>query len=73
MDREFRIAIVLVGLIAAWFTGLVLHVRYIVPSILEARFTGSLFVAVVVGVAGVLFLAWLVLLIIRWARRALGR
>ena len=54
MDREFRIAIALVGLIAAWVVALVLLVRYAVPMILEARFTGAMFVAVVVGVRGLL-------------------
>ncbi|WP_296815287.1 hypothetical protein [Brevundimonas sp.] len=73
MDREFRIAIALTGLVAAWFVGLVLLIRYAVPMVLEARFTGAMFVAVVIGVAGVLGLAWAALLIYRWARRALGR
>ena len=73
MDREFRIAIALVGLIAAWVVALVLLVRYAVPMILEARFTGAMFVAVVVGVAGVLALAWAASRIYLWARRALGR
>jgi hypothetical protein len=40
MDREFRIAAILVGLIAAWVIALVLLVRYAVPMVLEARFTG---------------------------------
>ena len=73
MDREFRIAIALVGLIAAWVVALVLLVRYAVPMILEARFTGAMFVAVVVGVVGVLALAWAASRIYLWARRALGR
>ena len=73
MDREFRIAIALVGLIAAWVVALVLLIRYAVPMILEARFTGAMFVAVVVGVAGLLALAWAASRIYLWARRALGR
>jgi hypothetical protein len=73
MDREFRIAIALVGLIAAWVVALVLLVRYAVPMILEARFTGAMFVAVVVGLAGLLALAWAASRIYLWARRALGR
>lgn len=73
MDREFRIAIALVGLIAAWVVAVVLLVRYAVPMILEARFTGAMFVAVVVGVAGLLALAWAASRIYLWARRALGR
>lgn len=73
MDREFRIAIALVGLIAAWVVALVLLVRYAVPMILEARFTGAMLVAVVVGVAGLLALTWAASRIYLWARRALGR
>ena len=73
MDREFRIAIALVGLIAAWVVALVLLIRYAVPMILEARFTGAMLVAVVVGVAGLLALAWAASRIYLWARRALGR
>lgn len=73
MDREFRIAIALFGLIAAWVVALVLLVRYAVPMILEARFTGAMFVAVVVGIAGLLVLAWAASRIYLWARRALGR
>ena len=73
MDRAFRIAIALVGLIAAWVVAVVLLVRYAVPMILEARFTGAMFVAVVVGVAGLLALAWAASRIYLWARRALGR
>jgi L-lactate permease len=73
MDREFRIAIALVGLIAAWVVALVLLVRYAIPMVLEARFTGAMFVAVVLGVGGLLALAWAASRIYLWARRALGR
>ena len=58
MDREFRIAAILVGLIAAWVIALVLLVRYAVPMVLEARFTGAMFVAALIGIVGVLGLFW---------------
>ena len=73
MDREFRIAIALAGLVAAWVIGFILLVRYAIPMVLEARFTGAMAVAVLIGVAGVLLMAWLGLMIYRWARRAFGR
>ena len=73
MDREARIAIVLVALVAGWVAALVVLVRWLVPMILSARFDGAMPVATSVGVIGVLVLSWLAFLIFRWARRALGR
>lgn len=73
MDREFRIAVALAGLVAAWLVGLVLLIRYAIPMVLEARFTGAMLAAVVVGIVGVLLLAWLGWWIVTWARRAFGR
>lgn len=70
MDREARIAIALVGLVAGWIAALVILVRWLVPMILSARFNGAMPVATLVGVLGVLGLAWLGWLIICWARRA---
>lgn len=73
MDREVRIAVILAGLIAAWLVGLVLLIRYAIPMVLEARFTGAMLAAVVVGIVGVLLLAWLGWRIVKWARRAFGQ
>ena len=73
MDREARIAIVLVSLIFCWVAALIVLVRWLVPMILSARFNGAMPVATVVGVIGVLGLAWLAFRIFRWARRAFGR
>ncbi len=73
MDREARIAIVLVALAAGWLAAAVVIVRWLVPMILSARFDGAMPVATLVGVVGVLGLAWVAFQIFRWARRALGR
>ena len=73
MDREFRIATALAGMVAGWVVAFVLLIRYAIPMVLEARFTGAMAVAVLIGVAGVLLLAWVGLLIYRWARRAFSR
>jgi cell division protein FtsX len=73
MDREFRIAAILVGLIAAWVIALVLLVRYAVPMVLEARFTGAMFVAALIGIVGVLALVWAASRIFCWARAAFRR
>ncbi|HRH21452.1 MAG TPA: hypothetical protein PLE81_12550 [Brevundimonas sp.] len=73
MDREFRIAAILVGLIAAWVIALVLLVRYAVPMVLEARFTGAMFVAALIGIVGVLGLVWAASRIFCWARAAFRR
>ncbi|MBN8551784.1 MAG: hypothetical protein J0L52_02670 [Caulobacterales bacterium] len=73
MDREARIALILVGLIAGWVGLLVVLVRWLVPMILSARFDGAMPVATAAGVVGILGLAWLAWIIFGWARRALGR
>ncbi|WP_029086115.1 hypothetical protein [Brevundimonas aveniformis] len=73
MDREARIAIMLVALIVGWVAALIVLTRWLVPMILSSRFNGALPVATVVGVVGVLGLAWLAFRIFRWARRAFGR
>lgn len=73
MDREARIAIILVALMVAWVAALVVLIRWLVPMILSARFNGAMPVATVVGVVGVLGLAWLAFRIFRWARSAFAR
>ena len=73
MDREARIAIILVALVVGWVAALIVLIRWLVPMILSARFNGALPVASVVGVIGVLGLAWFAYRIFSWARRAFGR
>lgn len=73
MDRDIKTALGIAGGIAAWVVAFIFLVRYVVPAILEARFSASLIVASIVGVAGVLALVWAGWRLWTWASNALKR
>jgi threonine/homoserine/homoserine lactone efflux protein len=53
--------------ICALVLGFIFLIRYAVPAILEAHFAGSLIMASVVGIGGILVLAWAGWRLWRWA------
>ncbi len=73
MDREIKTALgVSVG-IAAWLICFLFLIRYLVPAILSARFSGSLITASVVGIAGILVLVWAGWRLWAWAAKSIKR
>jgi hypothetical protein len=73
MDREIKIALGAAAGIAGLVIAFIFLVRFLVPVILEARFTGSLIAATVVGIAGNLLLVWAGWKLWSWAARSLKR
>lgn len=71
MDREIRIALGIAAGCAALLISFVFLIRYLVPSVLGAPFSGSLIAAVVVGLVGVLVLVWAGWKLAIWASRSL--
>jgi hypothetical protein len=59
MAREFKAALVAVVYLGVLLLAAFILLRFIVPSILEAQFTGSLFAAAVAGFVGVIGLLYL--------------
>ena len=59
MAREFKAALVAVVYLGVLLLAAFILLRFIVPAILEAHFTGSLFAAAVAGFAGVIGLLYL--------------
>ena len=66
MEKGFRAAIIAVTFLFVLLLMAAAFFRYIVPSILEAHFTGSLFVASVAGLGGVITLAILAMWMARY-------
>jgi len=73
MDREIRIALGIAAGCAVLLVSFVFLIRYLVPSVLGAPFSGSLIAAVVVGLGGVLVLVWAGWKLAIWASRSLKR
>ena len=73
MDREIRIALGIAAGCAALLISFVFLIRYLVPTVLGAPFSGSLIAAVVVGLVGVLVLVWAGWRLAIWASRSLKR
>ena len=73
MDRDVKTALGAAAGIAAWVVAFIFLIRYAVPAILAARFSGSLIAATVVGVIGVLVLVWAAWRLWIWVSRAYGR
>lgn len=73
MDREIKTALGASAGIAGLFIGFILLVRYAVPAILSARFSGNLLVAAVVGIAGILLLVWAGARLWSWTVKTLRR
>ncbi len=59
--------------IAALVIAFIFLIRYAVPAILEAHFAGSLITASVVGIGGILVLAWAAWRLWRWAAANMSR
>jgi threonine/homoserine/homoserine lactone efflux protein len=62
-----KVVLVSVAGICALVIGFIFLIRYAVPAILEAHFAGSLITASVVGIGGILVLAWAGWRLWRWA------
>lgn len=73
MDREIRTALVIAAGCAALLVGFIFLIRYLVPAVLGAPFSGSLIAAAVVGLVGVLTLVWAGWKLAIWASRSLKR
>lgn len=73
MDREIKTALGVAAGIAGWVICFVFLIRYAVPAILSARFSGSLVTASVVGIAGILVLVWAASRLWAWAAKSLKR
>lgn len=73
MDREIRTALGIAAGCAALFVSFIFLIRYLVPAVLGAPFSGSLIAAVVVGLTGVLALVWAGWKLAIWASRSLKR
>lgn len=73
MDREIKIALGVAAGIAGLVIAFIFLIRFLVPVILEARFTGSLITATVVGIAGILLLVWAGWKLWSWAAKSLKR
>ncbi|NBB51588.1 hypothetical protein GVN24_25205 [Rhizobium sp. CRIBSB] len=71
MNREVRTALGIAAGVSGLVIGFIFLVRFLVPSILEAHFLGSVITAAVVGIAGVLALCWLAWSLVRWAVQSL--
>jgi len=73
MDREIKIALGAAAGIAGLVIAFIFLIRFLVPVILEARFTGSLITATLVGIAGILLLVWAGWKLWSWATKSLKR
>lgn len=73
MDREIKTALGLAAGLACWLIGFVFLIRFLVPAILSARFTGSLITASVVGIAGILVLVWAASRLWVWTVKSMKR
>ena len=71
MDREIKTALGLAAGIAVWLIGFLFLIRFLVPAILSARFSGSLIAATVVGIVGILALVWAATRLWAWAVKSL--
>ena len=73
MDREIKTALSIAAGIAAWVICFLFLIRFVVPAILSARFTGSLITATGVGIVGILALVWAAYRLWTWAAKSLRR
>ncbi|MBB5746143.1 hypothetical protein [Brevundimonas variabilis] len=73
MDREIKIALGIAIGCAGLLIGFVFLIRYAVPAVLGAPFSGSLIAATVVGLAGIMALVWAGWKLAIWASRSLKR
>lgn len=64
MEREIRAGLGLAFIIAILVLLFIGLVRFLIPMILEARFHGSVLLASVVGIFGVLGLLWLAVILL---------
>lgn len=71
MAKEFRAALVAVVFLGVILLAGFILLRVIVPSILEAHFTGSVFAAAVAGFVGVIALLYLGALMVSRVSRLL--
>jgi threonine/homoserine/homoserine lactone efflux protein len=73
MDREIKTALGVAAGVAALVIAFIFLIRYAVPAVLEAHFAGSLIVASVLGIGGILALVWAAWRLWAWAAGSLKR
>ncbi|WP_372706492.1 hypothetical protein [Brevundimonas sp.] len=73
MDREIKTALGVAAGIAGLAIAFIFLIRYVVPAVLEAPFSGSLITASVLGIAGILVLVWAGSCLWAWAVNSLKR
>jgi len=73
MDREIKTALGVAAGIAGLVIAFIFLIRYAVPVVLGAPFSGSLVVAAVLGIAGILVLVWAGSRLWFWAVNSLKR